>query len=204
MLGGTFDPVHIGHLRFAIEFRDAIAGSEGDNRVHLIPCHIPPHRDPPLASAQQRLEMLRLAIGERPGLHIDRRELQSDAVSYSIDTLLSLAREYPGVQLILALGTDAFEGFCRWHRWRDIFELASLLVCIRPGSRSAPFSAAMQQRRVGLDELRAPGQIATLDMTPVDISSSQIRRLISSGDSIDDLLPAGVSDYIYTHNLYRK
>ena len=203
VLGGTFDPVHFGHLRFAIELRDAIAIEGWDSRVHLVPCHIPPHRDQPLATAQQRLEMLRLAIGERPGFQLDQREIQSGAPSFSVDTLQSLRDEFPDAQLILAVGMDVFEGFCRWHRWRDILELASLVVSTRPGAQPNAVNALMPQRQISLEELRVPGQIATLEMTPIDISSSCIRQLIASGSSLDYLLPESVADYIYRNKLYR-
>ncbi len=203
VLGGTFDPVHFGHLRFAIEFRDAIAMAGGDSRVHLVPCHIPPHRDQPLATAQQRLEMLRLAIGERPGFQLDQREIQSDAPSFSVDTLQSLRDEFPDVQLILAVGMDVFEGFCRWHRWRDILELASLVVSTRPGVQPNSVNLVMPHRQVALEQLRAPGQIAILEMTPIDISSSRIRQLVASGRSLDYLLPQCVADYLLKNNLYR-
>jgi len=201
VLGGPFDPVHFGHLRFAIEFRDAIAGA--DSRVHLVPCHIPPHRGEPLATPRQRLEMLRLAIGDRPGFHIDQRELQSGEPSFTVDTLESMRGEFPGAQLILAVGMDVFEDFCRWHRWRDILELASLLVSTRPGARADSVDGWPRQRQVALDELREPGQIATLNMTPIDISSSRIRQLIASGSSPDYLLPECVADYILANKLYR-
>ncbi len=201
VLGGTFDPVHYGHLRFAMEFRDAIALAGADARVHLVPCHIPPHRDEPLATPLQRLEMLRLAIGDRPGFQIDQRELRSGEPSFTFDTLASIRGEFPAAQLILAVGMDVFEDFRRWHRWRDILELASLLVSTRPGARAN--SVDGWPRQVALDELREPGQIATLNMTPIDISSSHIRQLIASDTSPDYLLPETVAGYISANKLYR-
>ncbi len=209
VLGGTFDPVHFGHLRFAVEFRDRLFADGGDSCIHLIPCHIPPHRDQPIATAQQRLEMLRQAIGGRPGFRVDSRELDSQRPSFSIDTLLSLRNEFPAAQLILAIGMDAFAGFRRWHRWQDILQVACLLVSTRPGVHGTLENSVIRenewarQRLVAPEQLHKAGQIAVLEMTPLAISSSAIRSVIAANGSVDFLLPACVAAYITAHNLYR-
>ena len=206
ILGGTFDPVHYGHLRFAVEFRNAISKACSDCQLRLIPCHIPPHRDTPQATAQQRLEMLRLAVAERPGLQIDTREMLSDKRSYSFDTLSSLREEFPSAHLVLAVGVDAFAGFCRWHRWQAILDIASIVVASRPGSTIDDEDAShlFAERRVPLETLCEPGQIAQLDLTPMAISSSMIRELIATGQALDFLLPDAVANYIEQHQLYRR
>lgn len=206
ILGGTFDPVHFGHLRFAIEFRDALALDGADSRVHLIPCHIPPHRGAPGASPVQRLDMLRLALEGRSGLQVDTREMESDGPSYTVDTLLSLRNAFPDAQLVLAIGLDAFAGFCTWHRWREILDIASIVVASRPGAviEDEAVCGLLTAREVGIRALDRPGQIARLEMTPLSISSSRVRELIAARGALDFLLPDAVIDYIGEQALYQS
>ncbi len=206
ILGGTFDPVHNGHLHLALESCRAAGLAE----VRLLPLHIPAHRASPTASTEQRLAMLELAVREHGTLLIDERELQRNAVSYTIDTLKSLRREYGSRSLCLILGLDAFQGLNRWHEWRLLPDYAHIIVAERPGNparfkqddiaklckqRAAPDSAALHQR--------AAGGILKIDPPMPDISATQIRQAIAMGEKIRHLLPAAVADYIEAQQLYR-
>ncbi len=129
LLGGTFDPVHYGHLRFADDVRRAL----GLDEVRLLPARDPPHRAGPAATAADRLAMLRLAVAEFPGLAVEERELRRDGKSYTVLTLEELRHEDPQRPLWLLLGADAFLGLPTWHRWREVFALAHVVVVARPG-----------------------------------------------------------------------
>ena len=129
IFGGTFDPVHYGHLRSALEVKDIFGLSE----VRLIPCAQPPHREQPAATALMRLHMLELAIENQPGLIIDTRELNRQGVSYMVDTLKSLRQEFPNEPLLLFIGSDAFNHLKTWHQWQHLFDTAHIVVMTRPG-----------------------------------------------------------------------
>ncbi len=129
ILGGTFDPIHHGHLRCAQELLQDLPLDE----VRLVPCRIPPHRDTPQASAEQRLRMLKAALDGAPGLTVDDRELSREGPSYTVDTLHSLRAEFGATPLCLIVGMDAFNGLDRWHRWQELIGLAHIVVAHRPG-----------------------------------------------------------------------
>lgn len=205
LFGGTFDPVHHGHLRVALEMRERLGLTE----VRLLPCASPPHRGSPGASAAQRLAMLERAVAGQPDLIVDRRELDRPGPSYTIDTLQSLREERGDVPLYLLLGSDAFAAFDGWHRWQAIPELVHLVVMRRPGdggidSLSAPLRELLAQRRVRTAaELRgAAGGILLQEVTMLAISASAIRALIAGGRSPRYLLPEAVWNYIQQHHLY--
>ncbi|MFA5625928.1 MAG: nicotinate-nucleotide adenylyltransferase [Thiohalomonadaceae bacterium] len=206
LLGGTFDPVHFGHLRMALEMREILNLAE----VRLVPCGQPAHRAAPQASAADRLAMLELAIAKQTGLVIDRRELDRPGPSYMVDTLVSLRGELGQIQLCLLLGSDAFLGFQQWHRWQEIFLLAHLVVMQRPGwnlldGLAEPLAKIMTARRVqNIDDIwQAPaGSILLQAVTPLDISATKIRQQIAAGRSPRYLLPDAVWDYIRQHGLY--
>ena len=128
ILGGTFDPVHFGHLRPALDVQQALE----IRCIQLLPCRVPPHRDPPQGSPEQRLELLRLAVADEPALAIDTRELVREGASYMVDTLESLRAEKGEESLCLALGMDALLGLESWNRWREIAKLCHLVVMQRP------------------------------------------------------------------------
>jgi nicotinate-nucleotide adenylyltransferase len=205
LLGGTFDPVHFGHLRSALEVRDWL----GLDELRLIPSARPPHRDRPGASAEQRLEMVRLAVAGAQGLSVDDRELLRARPSYTVDTLESLRQEMgPAVGLYLILGWDAFCGLPSWYRWETLLELASLVVLQRPDyDLEAPevLKDLMAARSVaGPAGSQAPaGEILLLTQTPLAISASLIRSLLAQGRSPRYLLPDAVLDYIEINGLYR-
>ncbi|SDS60107.1 nicotinate-nucleotide adenylyltransferase [Halopseudomonas litoralis] len=205
LLGGTFDPIHFGHLRSAVEVREYLALDE----LRLIPNATPPHRDRPGASAQQRLEMVCLATASDASLLVDDCELQRDRPSYTVDTLESLRAELGAeAALFLIVGWDAFSGLPGWHRWEEILQLASLVVLQRPeqdqelpevlkdllAARSVGDASAMQATH---------GEILCLAQTPLAISATHIRSLIQAGRSPRFLLPDSVLGYIETKGLYR-
>ena len=139
--GGTFDPVHNGHLRLAIELRERL----GVNSVALVPCHIPTHRERPGASGADRLALLRLAVADEPGLVVDDRELARGGASYSADTLRQLREEIGAHEpLVMVLGSDAFAGFDRWQDWQAIAGLAHVVVVPRPGGYLQPSGVPAQ------------------------------------------------------------
>lgn len=204
VLGGTFDPVHFGHLRAALEAREQL----GVTDIRLLPAGAPPHRETPAASPQQRLDMLRLALRDCPELRIDEREIRRAGPSYMVDTLEDLRRGCGELPVLLLIGQDAANALDRWHRWRELFDLAHLVVLRRPEAHfdcAGELRTQIAQRRVStVAELsRAPaGGILTLRVTQLDISSSAIRGLLDSGRSPRFLLPDAVLAYIREQRLY--
>jgi nicotinate-nucleotide adenylyltransferase len=206
ILGGTFDPVHIGHLRVAWEAAEAFAA-----QVRLIPAHVPPHRPAPVADAAQRVRMLQLALAGQDRLQLDTRELERAGPSYTVDTLTSLRAEHGAAcSLILLLGADAFAGLPTWHRWRDLFDLAHIALLTRPGHTSewpAELAAIVAKRRVAQASLlgEAPaGRIFELPVTPLEISASQIRTLLAAGSEPRWLLPDALLADPATLAVYRR
>jgi nicotinate-nucleotide adenylyltransferase len=192
ILGGTFDPVHLGHLNAAWEASELL-----DADVCLIPASIPPHRPPPIASAAQRVAILRAALQGQSRLTLDTRELERSGPSYTIDTLTALRAEHGDRPLVLLLGADAFAGLARWHRWRELFEVAHIGVLGRPGVAPTLPDALEQEvaaRRGPAAALReAPaGKVANLAITPLEISATRIRALLAEGRDPRYLLPAGL------------
>lgn len=207
LYGGTFDPIHYGHLRPVI----MLAQQLGLRQVTLLPNNVPPHRPQPQASAQQRLEMLRLAVVDQPLLTIDDRELKREAPSYTIDTLESLRQQRGMTQpLAFIIGQDSLLTLHKWHRWQELLQVCHLLVCARPGYASQMETAALQQwleqhLTQDIDQLqRHPSGYIYLATTPlVAISATEIRRRRQLGIGCDDLLPAAVLHYIESQGLYR-
>ena len=210
LIGGTFDPVHAGHLGLADDARGAFPGAE----VRFVPAGDPPHRPAPGAPAAHRLAMLKLALAGRPGITIDTRELARLGKSYTVLTLGELRTEQPRRPLILVLGADAFRGLPSWHRWTEILALAHVVVAARPGD---PFDAALPAALAPLwrahrtpaaaDLIRAPaGRIYVLPTVPRDVSASAIRAALARGGdaapSVRALMPPAVWDYIANHRLY--
>ncbi|ANQ86767.1 nicotinate-nucleotide adenylyltransferase [Azoarcus olearius] len=213
LLGGTFDPIHLGHLRLAEEAREALT-LDG---VRLIPAGEPPHRAAPSSTAADRLAMARLAIAGNPRFEVDDGEVRASRKSYTVLTLERLRAELGADRpLVLILGADAFEGLPGWHRWQALFDLAHIAVANRPGYAphgrrwpavlSAELDAACRDRHsTDPADLRAApaGRVIAFDMTPLAISASHIRDLIGAGTSPRYLLPDSVLDYIDLHHLYR-
>lgn len=205
LLGGTFDPVHFGHLRPALELFETLALDE----LRLIPCRIPPHRQAPVADAEQRARMLELALTDQAGIKVDRRELSREGPSYSVDTLVSLREELGAERpLCLILGMDAFLGLKSWHRWEMLPELAHIVVSHRPGSAIAGTEALgpwLHQARVDNPEAlrrRPAGHVLFQGVTQLDISATTLRALIRGGRDPRYLLPDAVRGYIRREGLY--
>ncbi len=205
IFGGTFDPVHYGHLRVAWEAAEAL-----DAELLMVPSHVPPHRAQPGASAQQRMAMLELALAGQQRLRADDRELRREGPSYTIDTLIALRAEIGASRpLVLLVGADAFAGLSSWNRWRDLFEHAHVCVLTRPGHGGvfeAELASEWFTRRVddpAALRMRACGAIAAIEVTALEISASAIRALIANGRSPRFLLPPSVVDLIERSNLYR-
>ncbi|MGC3871924.1 nicotinate-nucleotide adenylyltransferase [Halomonas sp. GXIMD04776] len=207
MLGGTFDPVHHGHLRSAVELREMLAL----DRVHMIPAQVPPHRAAPGVTGMARLEMLKAGIGETPGLVADDREQRRPGASYSVDTLASLRDEFgEQARLVMALGVDAFLKLAEWHEPERLFELAHVVVIARPGHSTSPDRAlqALTQGREAADIASlfatSAGRLLHLRLpSRMDISATDLRRRLQTGLSVRYLLPSAVETYIQSHSLYR-
>jgi nicotinate-nucleotide adenylyltransferase len=207
ILGGTFDPIHIGHLRAALEAAEAFAAT-----VRLLPAPVPPHRPQPWASAADRLAMLKLAVDGQPQLLADDRELRRAGPSYSVDTLGELRAELGADRpLMMLVGADAFAGLPSWMRWREIFELAHVVVLTRPGAVnrtawSAELTALARSRETTDSSAllaAANGLLLCLPVTPLAISATAVRAALQAGRSLRWLLPEPVLDYIERHRLYR-
>jgi len=206
-MGGTFDPIHFGHLRLAEEMAEAV----GLARVLFIPAGQPPHRGEPRTAATHRLEMVRRAIAGNPRFELDAREVASPQPSYTVDTLTALRAELGFEQpLWLLLGADAFLGLPSWHDWRRLFVLAHIAVAARPGapltqSAAMPESlkSEVSQRRVADGSAAdAAGSVLLRQMTPLDISATAIRDILARHGSARYLLPDVVLDYIHEQKLY--
>ena len=209
IFGGTFDPVHFGHLRLAEEALDRL----GLGSVRWIPAGQPPHRGVPQVMARQRLEMVLRSTAENDRFSVDAGEVGAAVPSYTVDTLQRLRAELGGDKsLVLLVGADAFGGLTTWHCWRDIFTLAHVAVSHRPGFpievASLPHELATEfsdRRLPDPGGLRAApgGGIVTFAMTQLAISATHIRKLLATGHSARYLLPDSVLDYISLHQLYR-
>lgn len=205
--GGTFDPIHLGHLRTALEVRDALNLEE----VRFVPCRLPPHRAQPVASPEARMEMLRRAVADEPGFVADRREMDRPGPSYMVDTLADLRAELgAATPLGLILGHDAFLGLPGWHRWQELTNFAHLVVMTRPGglTRGPAELYFRLEGRVAADAARlraAPsGLVRFQPVTALDISATRIRDLLRAGRSARYLLPDAVLDFIRSSALYES
>lgn len=209
ILGGTFDPIHFGHLRLAEEMLEQ-AGLE---QIRFIPTGMPPHRDEPLVSARRRSAMVKLAIADQPAFVLDEREVRRDRPCYTVDTLGELRAELCEDQpLCLLMGADAFLQLHTWHEWERLFELAHIVVGCRPGYalderiEVAPelLRKHYRERLCAVSDMaRAPcGGVAELAIPKLEISATDIRRRVAEGRSIRYLLPNAVAEFIHQHHLY--
>jgi nicotinate-nucleotide adenylyltransferase len=204
ILGGTFDPIHFGHLRTALELLHALRLAE----VSFVPAGRPPHRDTPLAAGEHRLAMVRAATADQTGFGVDDRELRRDGPSWTVTTLRELRAEEPARPLCLILGMDAFLGLAAWREWLELPRLAHLVVAHRPGA-SAPSEGVLgellaERGTARVDDLReAPaGRILVHKGTPLEISSTALRDLILRGEDPRYLLPDAVRAYIRDTGCY--
>ena len=202
ILGGTFDPIHYGHLRPALEVQQLL----GLDEIRLIPLRDPPHREQPISNPAQRLAMLQAAIDGQPGFSIDQRELERKEKSYTVHTLHSLRKEVGVTPLCLLIGTDVFEGFLNWHKPEEILQLAHLIVMQRPSEIESQAHQLMPERHVeSAEDLRKTpaGCILFQTVTQLEISSTAIRDMVRSGYSPCFLLPDAVLEIIEKEQLYR-
>jgi nicotinate-nucleotide adenylyltransferase len=204
IFGGTFDPIHYGHLRTAFEMLQALRFGE----VRFMPCGSPPHRGAPIAGAELRLQMVKVATEGQHGFVVDDRELRRDGPSYSVDTLSALRGEYPLRSIALIIGMDAFLGLPKWYHWREILQLAHIVVAHRPGWRApdmGPLGELLADRgthRIGDMHQAKSGHIYIHDVTQLEISSSEIRELVAAGRDARFLMPDAVRNVIERSGCY--
>ena len=212
VLGGTFDPIHYGHLRLAEE----IAGTLKLDQVRFVPSGTPPHRAAPGVPGEHRLAMVELAAAGNPRFHVDGREVRRAGPAYTFDTLAELRAEAGGTRpLALLVGADAFLEFATWHRWHEIFGLAHIVVAHRPGypverwdermpqPLAREYSSRLVQQPLAV-HLSPAGGIAVVPFTALDISATAVRDRLRAGASPRYLLPDVVLDYIQLHRLYSQ
>jgi nicotinate-nucleotide adenylyltransferase len=206
IFGGTFDPIHYGHLRTAFELIQALRLSE----VRFMPAGNPPHRDVTIASPELRLQMVKAAIGQQPGFNVDDREMRRSGPSYSVDTLAEMRSEMPNRSLCLIVGMDAFLSLPTWHQWQKILTLSHLIVAHRPGWRAptmGPLGELLVDHGTGrVDDLHEnkAGKIFIHAVTQLEISSTEVRKLITMGRDPRYLMPDPVRDLIQQSGCYAQ
>ncbi len=202
IFGGTFDPVHYGHLRTA---REVYAGL-GLAEVRFIPAFMPPHRQQPVASAQQRLQMVRLALENEPGFIVDDCEYRRNKPSYTVDTLIDFRKQ--DATLCLMIGADSLLTLPTWHRWQQIFELCHVIVMARPGYDIAaavhtlPWLASRLCSDEGSLHETAHGCVLIQAVTEQAVSATAIRKAVAAGEPTEGMLPVSVAEYISREHLY--
>ncbi|MDH4273704.1 MAG: nicotinate-nucleotide adenylyltransferase [Gammaproteobacteria bacterium] len=207
IFGGTFDPIHYGHLRSAWEVYQALRLQE----IRMVPCRIPPHRTHPAVTPERRAELVAAALAGQTALTLDIRELVREGPSYTVDTLVSLREELGyATPMCLIVGSDAFFALETWHQWPRLFELAHVVVMHRAGARmrvtpGSALAAAVEARQTTCSEalhLAPAGHIYVQAVTALSISASQIRALIQRGERPQYLTPQQVINLITLHGLY--
>lgn len=201
IFGGTFDPIHFGHLRVAREAMDTL----GLHALRWVPAFQPPLRAAPVATAAQRTDMLSLVVGDLPDQYLDTREIERGGISYTIDTLESLRAEQPDAALCLLVGRDQFNHFERWRRWQDILNLAHLVVLDRPGVAAGHLPEWARTRLCADAQAlrqRPAERLLFLAVSPQEISATAIRARLAEHQPVADQVPPGVLDYIYSNHLY--
>lgn len=204
--GGTFDPVHIGHLRSAIDVRLKLEVA----RLIMVPSSIPPHRQQPSVTPEARLEMLRLGVADLAGIEVDDREINRSGVSYSIDTLAEFRSEYPAFGIYFILGADAFSLLHTWHRWQELTDFAHLVVLERPGASRPQLTNPVLEwltdkeiRAVSEFGPETRGRVLRVKLAQWQVSATDIRERCRTGQSIDLLVPKSVQNFIDEHKLYQ-
>jgi nicotinate-nucleotide adenylyltransferase len=206
VFGGTFNPIHLAHLRLAEEAREALALE----RVLFIPAGDPPLKDGSLSSAAHRLAMVRLATASHPAFFVSDLELRRQGKSYTVDTLEELGRSHPDARLWFLLGADALADFERWHRPEGIFARASLGVAPRPDQSPGELAETLperlrplfRRRGGGLEHVETGNELRWIPLAPLAISASELRRRLARGASIRYLVPDPVLEYVAKHHLY--
>lgn len=205
--GGTFDPIHFGHLRPALDVLQSLQLEQ----VRFIPCGNPPHRDPPFASSAHRLQMLQRAVDGISPFVIDDREIRRGGTSYMVDTVQSLQQEFSEAKFALIVGLDAFIEFHTWKDWQVLVQRVSLVVTQRPNTEIdtsqwhddlVEYVRASREDDVAAFVRRESPAVYFCPVTQLDISSTHIRELVANGQRIDFLLPSSVVDYIEQNSIY--
>ena len=206
VFGGTFNPIHYGHLRSALELVERLQL----DHLRMMPCNAPPHRSAPSCPAEHRAAMVELAVAGEDTLHCDRRELARPGTSYTVTSLEEIRAELgEDTGLCLVMGGDALAEINTWHRWRELLDLAHIVVIARPGwdlPTEGEVACWVHDHRLqdrGDLRRRARGGILLESLRPLAISSTEIRALLAAGRSVRYLVPEPVLDYIHTHALYR-
>lgn len=199
IFGGSFDPVHNGHLKIV----EAVHQQVQPDRFLLIPCGNPPHRDPLTATPSQRLHMLDLACAELPYIEVDRREIDSQDLSFSYSTLAAIQQENPGALLLFAMGWDSLVSLVSWRNWREILQRTCVLVVGRAGNRrELPAEIGIEVENWP-DAKPAAGKIIRLDIEETDLSSTAVRDALKRGLPVRSYLVPSVDRYILQQNIYR-
>lgn len=212
IFGGTFDPVHYGHIKPALDVQHALSLEE----LRFIPCSIPAHREAPIATTAQRISMLQAAIDDEPKCIIDTRELNRQGVSYMVDTLQSLHDDFPNTRLCLIIGLDAFLNLHRWSRWQTIFDLAHCVVTYRPGCElnfetlHPELQWLVKNRHIEAEVVlkdtsvfkQTDGVLVFMPVTQLDISATDIRKRVKQQKSIDKLVATPVNNIIQQQKIY--
>jgi nicotinate-nucleotide adenylyltransferase len=205
VLGGTFDPIHVGHLRLALETLEQLSLEQ----VAFVPCREPPHRAAPSRPVEFRLELVRAAIAAEPRFCVDERELERPGPSYTIDTLVELRGEEPQRPLCLLLGMDAFLGLPTWHRWTELSDYAHIVVAHRPGwvpPGDGVLGELLAARRTadvtGLHE-QPSGRVVIVPITQLEISATALRRGLADGRDPRYLVPDAIRERLLAADVYR-
>ncbi|MFL0800746.1 MAG: nicotinate-nucleotide adenylyltransferase [Agarilytica sp.] len=212
LYGGSFDPVHLGHEHIVRTVNQQLT----PQKIHIIPCHVPPHKARLHVENHHRLAMLRRAFDEgSTNLFVDTREMACQSVSYTVDTVTALRRELgEAVSISFVVGEDSWLNFSRWHRWQDILNKVNLVVVTRLGvwqtktdsedHKELQAYRAEHEVPLGVLDTYTHGQVAQLAMSPIDIASNTIRDCIAKGQSIDNMVSPPVASYIQEYGLYQK
>ena len=206
ILGGTFDPIHNGHIRLAVEVLEKLKLDE----VKLIPANIPPHRPTPFASPTDRKEMIKLAISDEKKLSIDLREIENGNISYTVNTLKSLRDEFLNDIFFLIIGADVFNMIDSWKEWQSLLNYTHIIVANRSSDNEGDISGALRKwiNENKIDDINfltsaLSGYIYYIDTPIVEISSSMIRKHYTKHKNIEKYLPSNVITYIKENNLYK-
>ena len=202
VFGGTFDPVHQGHLRTVASVRQQLDLAH----VLFVPAARPRLRSAPIASATHRLEMLKRALASEPSFEVNDLELGRDRPSTTVLTLEALHHDYQETPICFILGIDAFLGFPQWHRWTELLGLAHFVVMSRPGTilpvERPTWWVRAETTDLSMVNRRRAGSVVMVEVPPMDVAASNIRERLRVGDDISHSVPKSVIDYITEHQLY--
>jgi len=201
IFGGTFDPVHYGHIKPALSIKQTLNLSQ----LRFVPNHNPPHREQPWLSAQQRVSLLEIALSDFPDVVIDEREISRTGPSFMVDTLKSVRGDFPDESLCLIIGMDAYISISTWFQWQSLFELCHLVVTTRPGFDEKQVAAQMSAEdyqflasRIVQDanvfSMHDTGKILLKSVPQLNISSTQIRAKLLNNEDVSDWIPEQVSN----------